>query len=578
MSPLQQVYCQLCGVPFAINRIRTRDEPLEASWGPGRKRDGATWVGGTVGAHGICQDSGCALVYRGPVKWVWGALYSSQNLEEEDSDDGNYETESDTDDEILEYDSSASDDEDGHGSDEEEEGSGDSFTRAFSVWGPTPADDEMERLPLSTLNGLSDDTATGGPSASNKACEYEHIAGPTCQHLGGYHGDKISAAEMRGCTTIQCLIAKPDDRQPLRDDLAFEQVSAYHLTGLAEDITSGGKVEFSPPPRHWVYDIVAGNDTNPTQNGYGAPQFGAAFHPTCFELFMIASRKSLGYVDADGLVNLWKHYCESIDTGENFCERDQDVGKAFGKEWTHYTEDEYLAANPIFIPGFREMCETTISSDEGFNVQQSAFKPRRRSQEPSSSNDPFLSLPSRLIPKIASYLTNDEISALRLSSHAFEQLPISLWHQLLVDEFPFIYEAWCDNARPNSWVFPGAAYVMPTGLEEEDSEQQHNREVDIIRPYGQTALPEWNVYQLAHALFRESSVYNDGIRHRATMPWEPRGLPYDRTNWHKLFRDVTSNWKELKGLRNRARIWNDCVKIVDKIKQTRDRENAEGEV
>lgn len=206
------------------------------------------------------------------MKWVWGALYSSQNLEEEDSDDGNYETESDTDDEILEYDSSASDNEDGHGSDEEEEGSDDSFTRAFSVWGPTPADDEMERLPLSTLDGLSDDTATGGPSATNKACEYEHIAGPTCQHLGGYHGDKISAEEMRGCTTIQCLIAKPDDRQPLRDDLAFEQVSAYHLTGLAEDITSSGKVEFSPPPRHWVYDIVAGNDTNPIQVRISSPK------------------------------------------------------------------------------------------------------------------------------------------------------------------------------------------------------------------------------------------------------------------------------------------------------------------
>lgn len=293
---------------------------------------------------------------------------------------------------------------------------------------------------------------------------------------------------------------------------------------------------------------------------------------------MIASHKSLGYVDADGLVNLRKHYCESIGIGENFCERDQDIGKAFGKEWTHYTKGEYLAANPIFIPGFREMCEAAISSDEGFNVQKSAFKPRRTSQELSSSNDPFLSLPSRLMPKIASYLTNNEISAMRLSSHAFEQLLISLWHQLLVDEFPFIYEAWCDNARPNSWVFPGAAYVMPTGLEEEDSEQQHNREVDIIRPYGQTALPAWNVYQLAQALFRESSVYNDGIRHRAAIPWEPRGLPYDGTNWYKLFRDVTSNWKELKGLRNRARIWNDCVKIVDKIKQTRDRENAEGEV
>ncbi|KAF7557004.1 hypothetical protein G7Z17_g1005 [Cylindrodendrum hubeiense] len=584
----QQVYCQLCGVSFAISRIRTRDEPPEASWGPGRKRDGPTWVGGTVGAHGICQDNGCALVYRGPLKRVWKDQYAYMNLDEEDPDDDTYETESEAD-EPLEYDSSASDDDNPEVDEEVEEDTDDPSSWTFNIWGPKPLDDDMF-LPLATLDNLSDDSASGGPSAEEKACEYEHIAGPNCQHPGGYHGDSVSAEEMTGCTTIQCLIGKSDFWQPLRDDLTFEQTSAYHLSSLGQDITSGGIVQFSPPPRHWVYQIVAANDHNPIQNGYDAPEFGAAFHPTCFELFMIASRKTLGYVDADGLVNLRKFYCEPNEPGEKFCERSKDVDKASGRVWTHHPADEYLAANPIFISGFSEMCQASISTDPGFNSQQSPFSPRQRSQEPPSTGDPFLRLPPHLIPELVNYLAPKDIAAMRLSSHAFEHLPISVWYRLLKDEFPFVYEAWCDNARPNTWAFPGAAYVMPTGREDDEYEETHTREVDIIRPYGQNALAPWTVYQLAQSLFSKElaalrvnkfsqSIFHESPEVRAQheqmqdiTSMGPRNLVYERTNWYKLFGDITTNWKELKGLRNRARVWSDVCKIVNKIKEARDRE------
>jgi hypothetical protein len=43
-------------------------------------------------------------------------------------------------------------------------------------------------------------------------------------------------------------------------------------------------------------------------------------------------------------------------------------------------------------------------------------------------------------------------------------------------------------------------------------------------------------------------------------------LPYDKTNWYLLYRDITVNWAKLKGLRNRARIWDCVLQVIDAMK------------
>lgn len=222
------------------------------------------------------------------------------------------------------------------------------------------------------------------------------------------------------------------------------------------------------------------------------------------------------------------------------------------------------------------MCDAAISSDENFSAQQSAFQPRQKSEEPSESDDPFLRLPADLVPKLVAYLAPKDIASIRLSSRAFAHLPIFVWHRLLEEEFPFVFEAWCENIRSNTWAFYDAVGLVKPGLEVEDSEDDFSRRVDIIRPYGPEALAKWEVDKLKHSLLRGSPEYEERARREAQKyyPFEPRTLPFDNTNWYNLYRDVAAGWKEFKGLRNRARIWVDVCNIVEKIKQAREYEDG----
>lgn len=61
----------------------------------------------------------------------------------------------------------------------------------------------------------------------------EHLAGPGCFHHSGYSGYKISADQVRGCTTSQCLVRKDANWKPEKGDQDFELTSDYFLSGLS---------------------------------------------------------------------------------------------------------------------------------------------------------------------------------------------------------------------------------------------------------------------------------------------------------------------------------------------------------
>lgn len=57
-------------------------------------------------------------------------------------------------------------------------------------------------------------------------------------------------------------------------------------------------------------------------------------------------------------------------------------------------------------------------------------------------------------------------------------------------------------------------------------------------------------------------------RHRESLPIA--NVDVEKTNWYKLYCGITRNWKELKGLRNRERIWEDIEEIVRRMKRYRE--------
>lgn len=183
----------------------------------------------------------------------------------------------------------------------------------------------------------------------------EHIAAPDCASTAGYNGHSISAHEMQGCYTFQCLAPKTPSQpssswssgpwQPQQnDDQDFESAPSakYFLTGLADCLPSrdmGRPTVY--PVRHgceephaenfvWNWDII----NNSEIVGFMA----LPFHPTCLEVYKRASLRRFGKVDIQALTEWWQSECTYADFNDKF-PRDRAVLQGSSQWWHHQPGD-----------------------------------------------------------------------------------------------------------------------------------------------------------------------------------------------------------------------------------------------
>ena len=288
---------------------------------------------------------------------------------------------------------------------------------------------------------------------------------------------------------------------------------------------------------------------------------------------MLASKVVLGKVDADGLVKLRNSCFKQEESWSSFCTRSSDVQEATEQVWQHYVGDEYLAANPIFIPKFRTICEAAVSNPDDFSIQQSAFPARGRDSEVmADGSDPFLKLPAELIQDLVSYLSNTDLANIRLSSFAFKHLPISIWYDRFLKDFPSVFEAWCDQPHPYIWARPIASEMLNIDeelskyfdmmLEKSRALQDNDDELYEVWRQNQPQFPPWFEEFGYNAMWKKAEA--------ETLRLGPILLPREKTNWYRLYTDIVVNWRDLRGLWNRKRIWADVCDIVHKIKSERD--------
>jgi len=229
-------------------------------------------------------DRSCCLVHRGLLPWqLKQGQSAAQGLYEDDPEGGVREEDptyepprSETDEDPLEYGSGSSvggDDGAVDGDDMEEDDSPESQW-TFSVHGPPPPTFDTEFLPLSTIDYLEDNEEDEVEEKDwqavreqqrirrEKRAEYEHVAGPDCQHTNCYNGHNIAVEQMTDCLTAQCLYVKPDDWEPRPDDMPFEATSRYCLSGLAGNVPSGGYDLKFTPARHGFAEGKTDNDDN----------------------------------------------------------------------------------------------------------------------------------------------------------------------------------------------------------------------------------------------------------------------------------------------------------------------------
>ncbi|RAQ60756.1 hypothetical protein COH20_010907 [Aspergillus flavus] len=357
----------------------------------------------------------------------------------------------------------------------------------------------------------------------------EHIAGPGCCSTLGYSGADISLEEMRGCQTGQGLVHNDSgDEEPSPDDLECEINSDYFLSGLVDCMpfpeVGGAGVS---PARH-QYDWIEPAD--PFDDWF-EPYMAVPFHPWCFGVYMKLCKLRLGHVEINRLVD----YFDNIESYplQYREEPDPAVQKAADENWVHISGDEWLAANPFYVPKLREILGRAMDTGPSFSPQDGAFEPLISMDK--NTSDPFARLPQEILDMIIDNLSTKDIASLRLVSRKFYQLHVSLWYRLIQEDMPWLWEVWSDE-KPYFWA------TVTEG--------------DIQQNKGETRIEFGEEKIMTHTINVDEHLA------KWTMPIPaPR-----RTNWFLLYTDVKRHWSKLRGLWNRRRIWNYQQGLIASLK------------
>lgn len=174
--------------------------------------------------------------------------------------------------------------------------------------------------------------------------------------------------------------------------------------------------------------------------------------------------------------------------------REKAVRSATEQWWLHEPGCEYLAANPVDIPGLPGLIQGQMHARINVNepaiptshtLYQRARNASAEDAEPEPKHpplDPFAQLPEELRLMIIDYLPSRDIANLRLASRICLEIPRVIFRRLMLQDLPWF--------------------------------------------------------------------------------WEAEGLPLGQTDWYQLYTRVKFSWVNLKGLRNRKRVWKDVEYIV----------------
>jgi hypothetical protein len=401
----------------------------------------------------------------------------------------------------------------------------------------------------------------------------EHIAGPECNNATGYSGHEISADEMRGCQTVQCLVRKPPGYRfdALPDDEDFETNGEFFLSGLSDHMPS--RDDNSPrvtPHRHGCERPHA---ENCMWEDNVAHDYAIPFHPTCFEVYKRMSSMTRGKIDVSTLTSWWSLEAD-YNTFHAF-PRDKNVWSCNKQEWSHDNGTEYLVANPLYIPQLRDIFVAAVDTGPDFSPRNGAFtilEPMRQE----TVVDQFDRLPVELQTQILDLLPSKDIASLRLASRVFTQLPISYFQSLLLREHPWLWEVWPTGLNPAQPSYAKWAYSTASELSDRTTRQA--RDFTILADY--CYLVKKEIPESAAEVDAAYEVQVQAIQesHRQAEPEEgkPFYLPPAGTNYFVLYTLVTRHWKQLRGLQNRKRIWKDCEEILRRADKYREEGRIDG--
>ncbi|KAF5592963.1 pisatin demethylase cytochrome P450 [Fusarium subglutinans] len=604
--------CQICGVDMAIARIRTPDEPPSAAW----NLEGADYVGFRKWPH---QDQfededslECATEDRGPARPPEVDAWPDQD--DEDGPDWAPDAQSSSEEDPLEYDSGwETDNEDieaevSSTSDEEDSDYSNDAPDQYPLTDLYTCE-FPDRLPHGTWhNGLAYYTGDRKHpekwsllSSDDSNVPSEHIASPSCQSLQGINGHVLSVAQMKNCRNVRFLVPKPSMWKADFSDQLLEGSSdnLFYVSGESSgsNMIEGRRfrgIHSLYPPRHGLKDIstswVYVDEGCMLCQELDYSLVPLPVHSYCLDLYAKASLRRLGHVDLNGL---W-HWREMRNIPASYGLEDR-ISEPIRKQihlpelqrartqwdypWLHTPGDEWLVANPVEIPGISRVLESCVKKLclKGYAQQTTGF----------------LALPSEIIQHTLSFLDIPDVDSAAKTCRAIFKLAQLIFRESVLRSMPWLWEILENNEYPASrdclptWdplcplgIPPP---TLPIGLESEEEEEDRwepilfefpemqqvckatkavnrQRREEIIAPYHEklkVLLQHW------HSFRRNVEVWIHGKGERRDMNW--------RRVWF-LFNPATS---PLPGIRNRARIWEDCKTIMDFVALAREGEHVE---
>ncbi|KAF2757903.1 hypothetical protein EJ05DRAFT_476197 [Pseudovirgaria hyperparasitica] len=416
--------------------------------------------------------------------------------------------------------------------------------------------------------------------------EIEHTTeSADCSTVTAYNGNLIEFEEMRDCNVFQGMVRRQPNWAPESDDIDYESASRYVFTGLCGHMSSTD-LRFFPHlrPIRYGQDSVFCNEYvwDPNDN-YAMP-----FHPWCFDIYARLSRRCNGVVDVNGLMD-WHYFVDGPRYGEPTYRADGNVDeddrpyswghhehvRGCGSDfWLHPKGTEYLAANPLFVPKLPALLQMATETKPDFDPRGSPFA---ESKDDGLQTDDFSRLPWELKMEILSHLSSKNIANLRLASRTFRHLPNTLWKHLLMKEMPWLWEVWCDD-EPYFWAAVAFGNIAQSYIDNERDLARYDEqsaEIDRINRIIEEAYVRENPAFVGR--WKKASAEALGERPVLSQDWRSKAspvsgkLPSSKTNWYSLYTLITRHWKDLKGLRNRARIWTDIERMMGMIAESRER-------
>lgn len=383
---------------------------------------------------------------------------------------------------------------------------------------------------------------------------WEHIAGRGCRNADGYNGNHITFEEMKSCCTAQVLLSwnpkSNENWQQESDDHAWEADGDCFLSGIMDGGLLRDNNGISFGSRHGV------KADNPYYSSH-AEASGMPFHPTCLEVYKRVCLHRARRFDADDLRAWWwdqatakqfdwnpRH--EAVIRGQ-----DENWDYVPDPDWNHIAGDEWLAANPCFIPGLQ-----SIVAQVQLMLPSNTHHGNTKEQA-----NMFERFPAEVRLQVLRHLDTIDIAITCCAIPPLYHVAQSLIRSRILYEKPYLWELWCTK--------PYSRWTGTTAFENISARRMWKYENDRISEV-MNILDEEGADEAKEAYKLScESTQNERKRKALHVLYDKPALHLNEneTDFVKLAIELDRGCREdlLKGLRNRERIWKDCNWILDEI-------------